>query len=93
VKVGDLVKQARKKCWATGSDRQITEMSQPIPDDQQAIGLVIREAKTIEDKLAILSAGGVVYWFLKNCDPISIGSEHAISRDKQQLMRRKDIER
>tara|TARA_Y100000310_G_C19964789_1_gene482799 strand:- start:158 stop:424 length:267 start_codon:yes stop_codon:yes gene_type:complete len=88
-----MVIHARKKYWATGSDRWIHEMSDTLPEDQRVLGLVIQEAATIEDKVTVLCKSGVKHWFYKNCDRVPAGPDQVILKDKQQLMRRKDIER
>jgi len=88
-----MVIHTRKKYWATGSDRWIHEMSDPLPEDQRTLGLVIQEAAIAEGKLTVLCKSGVKHWFLKNCDRVPAGPDQALINDKQQLMRRKDIER
>ena len=87
-----MVLHARKKYWATGSDRWIHEMSDPLPEDKRTLGLVIQEAAIAEGKLTVLCKSGVKHWFLKNCDLVPIGPDQALINDKQQLMRRKGIE-
>ena len=68
IEIGDTVRLARKRERLVERSGRFATVD--IPEDQQRVGLVIKDANNGAGQMSVLVNGKVKHWFLRNVEKI-----------------------